>query len=138
MISEDLKKLSTEPRDLRKFGLTVGGVFALLALWFWFRGKPAFVWFLVPSVPLLLLGLIAPKSLRTVYLAWMAAALFLGVIVSTVLLTLFFYLIVTPMGWAARLSGNDFLSQRLDPKTPSYWLPRDGAAKKKVDYERQF
>ena len=37
----DLQQLSTTTRDLRKFGLVVGGVFLLLGGWFLFRHKAA-------------------------------------------------------------------------------------------------
>src|SRR5438093_1602617 len=101
MIREQLKELKTGPKDLQKFGLLVGAVFNLLALWFWWRHKPAWPWLLVPGVPLLLLGLVYPKSLRRVYLVWMALALALGLMVSTLLLILLFCLVVTPTGLLA-------------------------------------
>jgi hypothetical protein len=139
MIREELKQLKTDPRALRKFGLMVGGVLALLGLWCWLRHKPAWPYLLAPAAPLLVLGLAWPASLRRIYLGWMAMAITLGLIVSTVLLTLFFYLVITPVGLLARLLGRDFLSRQLDPKATSYWLARDRSLSKgKIDYERQF
>ena len=139
MIREELKQLSTTPRDLRKFGLLVGGVFAAIGAWLLIRHKPAGPWFLAPSAALMLLGLVVPKTLKAVYLAWMAMALVLGIVVSTVVLTLFFYVVITPIGLATRLLGKDFLSRRLDRAAKSYWLPRDRAIPRKpADFERQF
>ena len=139
MIREELKELKTGPQELRKFGITVGGVFGLLALWFWWRHKPFYPFLLIPAAPLLVLGLIYPKTLRGVYLAWMSLALVLGLIVSTVVLTLFFYLIVTPIGLLARLLGNDFLNRKWDRQAASYWIPRDRSApRQNRDYEQQF
>jgi polyferredoxin len=139
MIAHELRQLKTEPRDLRKFGLLVGGVFALLAAWCWWRGKAAFPYLAAPAVPLILLGLVRPRSLKQVYLAWMALALVLGMVVSTLLLTLFFYLVVTPVGLLARLVGKDFLSRRLQPGAPTYWIPRPrNAPKQRQEYEQQF
>jgi len=139
MIRAELKQLKTGDKDLRKFGLMVGGVFALLALWCLFQHKPAWPYLLAPAAPLLMLGLVFPRSLRAVYIGWMALAFTLGLVVSKVLLTLFFYLVITPIGLLARLVGKDFLSQKLDRNAASYWLPRNLAEpKQKVDYERQF
>ena len=139
MIREELKELPTTPRDLRKFALLVGGVFAALGAWFLFRHKPAGPWFVAPGTLLILLGLAAPKSLRLVYLGWMAMSLLLGILVSTVLLTLFFFFVITPIGLTARLFGNDFLSRKLDRAAKSYWLPRDRTiARKPADYEQQY
>ena len=83
-------------------------------------------------------GLLAPRVLKYIYIAWMALAFVLGFIVSGILLTLFFFLVITPIGWVARCFGNDFLSLKLDRRTPSYWLPRERKTKKPSDYERQF
>lgn len=139
MIREELQHLSTTPRDLRKFGLVVGGVFAVLGGWFLFRQKPAGPYLLAPGVLLVLFGLVAPRLLRPVYVAWMALAFILGLVVSTVLLTLLFLLVVTPTGLVARLLGKDFLSRKLDRRATSYWRPRDRAADRPpADYERQF
>src|SRR5438876_8420236 len=124
MLIEEIKQLKTGPRELRKFGLMVGSVFFLLGLWFWHRHKAHYPYFIWPGLVLLVLGLTAPRSLKHVYIAWMAVGLFLGLIVSTVLLTLFFYLVVTPIGLAARCFGKDFLERKWDAKGPSYWRRR--------------
>lgn len=139
MIRDELKHLSTTPRDLRKFGLLAGGVFVLLGGWFLFRHQPAGPYLLAPGALLMVLGLVVPRALRPIYIAWMAMAFVLGLIVPTVLLTLFYFLVITPIGLGARLLGKDFLSRKLDRQVKSYWLPRDRtAARPASDYERQF
>ena len=139
MISQDLKQLKTGPRDLRKFGLLVGGVFALLTVWCWWRGKPFFAYLLIPAVLLLGLGLIWPAGLRWVYVAWMSLGFVLGLVVSTVLLTVFFYAVVTPIGLFARMIGKDFLSRQLEPEAKSYWIQRKPSTRgQRHRYEQQF
>jgi hypothetical protein len=139
MIAAELKSLKTDAPTLRKFGLLVGGVFGLLALWFWWRHKVWWPWLAAPAVPLIALGAIFPRALRRIYLGWMALALVMGLVVSTILLTLFFYLVVTPIGLVTRLMGKDFLTQKLEPSRISYWLPRDRTKPyQPADTERQF
>ena len=139
MIRDEIKELDTSPRNLRKFGLVVGGVFGLLAVWFWWRGKTFYPYVLIPSISLVVFGLIWPKVLKQVYLVWMSLALVLGLIVSTALLMILFYLVVTPVGIVARLSGKDFLSRKLDPHATSYWIVRDRSTPRQMkDYEQQF
>jgi hypothetical protein len=139
MIREELKHLVTGPRELRKFGFTVGGVFLLLSLWFLYRHKPFWPWLAAPGVVLVLCGAVHAKAIKYIFIGWMAMAFGLGLIVSTVLLTLFFYLIVTPIGLSARLLGKDFLSQKLQPSARSYWISRlPEQAKNATDYERQY
>jgi hypothetical protein len=139
MISQELRELKTGARELRKFGLTVGGVFAALGLVMLARGKAHFPWFLAPGMVLLALGAALPKALKPVYIAWMGLALALGYVVSHVVLTLFFFLVITPVGWAARLLGKDFLRLKPDRQAPTYWLPRERPKTKETDeYERQY
>ncbi|MFM1770633.1 MAG: hypothetical protein RJA22_3162 [Verrucomicrobiota bacterium] len=135
----ELRQLPTTPHDLRRFGLLVGAVLAALGAWLWRRGHPAGPWLAVPGLALMGLGGVAPGWLRGVYRAWMALALALGLVMSTVLLTLFFLLVITPLGLGARLLGRDYLRRRLDPGARSYWLPRDRTAPPDPRaYERQY
>ena len=53
----------------------------------------------------MLLGAVWPRALKWVYIAWMTLALVLGLVVSTVLLTVFYYAVVTPIGLLAPLSA---------------------------------
>ena len=136
MISE---QLSTTTRDLRKFGLMVGGVFVLLGGLFLFRNKPAGPYFLIPGVVLVFFGFVAPRALKVVYIAWMSLALTMGLLVSTVVLTLFYFIVIPPLALVGRLFGKDFLSEKLDPNAKSYWLARDRSRiRKPVDYEQQY
>ena len=138
MIREEIKSLKTGARDLRKFGLTVGGVLALLGCWFWWRGKTHFPYFLVPGV-LLLLGALIPRALKFVYIGWMSLAFILGFAVSATLLTLLFYLIVTPIGLISRLAGRDFLNRKFDRNAATYWIKRDRSSSGQTrNYEQQF
>jgi hypothetical protein len=137
-IREDIKQLKTGDRDLRKFGLVVGGVFAALGLFFWLRHKAAFPYFLWPGAGLMVAGMIVPRALRHVYVAWMSVAFVLGFVMAHVILTLFFFLVITPIGLLARLTGKDFLSLKLDREAKSYWIAREQKARSSADYERQF
>jgi uncharacterized BrkB/YihY/UPF0761 family membrane protein len=139
MIQKDLHQLSKTTRDLRKFGLVVGGAFLLLGGWLLFRHRPAWPWFLTPGALLAVLGLIVPRALKGVYVAWMGLAFMMGLVMSAVILTLFYFLVITPIALAGRLFGKDFLSEKLDAQAKSYWLPRDrSVARQPADFEQQY
>ena len=139
MLREEFKQLKTGPRELRHFGLLVGGVLTLLGLWFWWRGKVYFPGVLVPGVLLMLLGALAPRTLKLFYVGWMSLAFILGFAVSTALLTVLFYLIVTPIGLIARLAGQDFLNRKFDRSGATYWILRDRSSSRQTrNYEQQF
>ena len=137
-IREDLKQLKTGDRDLRKFGLMVGGVFTLLGVIVLLRHKVHYPYFLWPGVVLVAFGAIFPRALKYIYLAWMSVGFVLGFVISHLILGLFFFLVITPIGLLARLFGKDFLSLKLDRAAKSYWIPRDKKAKTPTEYEQQF
>src|SRR5207344_1231782 len=129
MFLKDIKELKSGTRELRNFGLLVGGIFALLGLLFMARGKSAYPWLLTPGLLLVAFGAIAPRFLKYIYLVWMGFALVLGFLVSHVILTVFFFLVITPIGLIARLAGKDFLRLKLDRQAESYWIPREHSRK---------
>jgi Saxitoxin biosynthesis operon protein SxtJ len=137
-IRDDIKQLKTSDRDLRKFGLMVGGVFALLGLLFLWRHPGRSPYFLWPGGVLMLLGTILPRALKWTYIGWMSVAFLLGFIMAHVILTLLFFLVITPIGLIARMFGQDFLSLKLNRSTPSYWIPRPQKSRSAAEYERQF
>jgi hypothetical protein len=139
MIRNELQLLKTDTRTLRRFGLVVGAVLVALGVAGWRRHHLLFPYALGIGAALVVAGAVVPGRLRLVYRAWMALGLLVGMIMSSVLLTALFYLVVTPLGWIARLGGKDFLQQRRPPAADSYWQMRDPAQRKPpADYERQF
>lgn len=81
------------------------------------------------------LGLIAPRAVRYVYVAWSVVAFPIGWLVSTVVLGVLFYGMFTPIGLAFRASGRDLLARRRPP-VDSYWRPKP-AARTSREYFRQ-
>jgi hypothetical protein len=137
MIREELKALAAGRKELRNFGLLVGGIFLILGAWFLYRAKPAAPYLLTVGAPLFSLGLLAPATLRRPYLAWMTLALVMGLIVSTILLSLLYLLVITPFGWAARLAGKDFMRRKIQKEAATYWTARK-APPPPHSYEQQY
>jgi hypothetical protein len=138
MIIEEIRKLKTGERELRKFGWLIGGVLSALAIIMWLRHKSYFPYFLAPGIALIVFGFLLPKALKYIYIAWMSVAIALGFVVSNVILTIFFFFMITPIGLITRLLGKDFLTLKIDREAPTYWIPRERARKTPAEYERQF
>jgi hypothetical protein len=127
----------TQPA-LRKFGLTVGGVFLLLGAVSWWRGHevaPLVMWTL--GAPLVVLGAIAPSLLGPVERAWMAMAEVLGWINTRLILGAVYFLIVTPMGLVRRWR-DDPLDRRMRDGQPSTWVRRERRPVDPARYRNQF
>jgi len=119
-----------ETVELRKFGLIVGSAFAGLfgLLGPWLRHHPIPVW------PWVLFGLLAgsallmPRALYYPQLAWMRFGHLLGQINSTIILNLFFYVIIFPTGAMARLFGWDPMQRKFEPELESYRVEAESLA----------
>ena len=137
-IHTDLKKLRTGAGDLRKFGVTVGAGFIFLGVLLLVRHRSSYLAFRGAGALLAAFGVIWPRALKYVYIAWMALAFTLGFMMSNVILTLFFFLFVTPIGLLARLFQKDFLARKWDKRGASYWIQHGSEVKTANTYERQF
>lgn len=113
--------------EMRKFGLTTGAIvlvlFAFLLPWIFkdagwrpwpFNGEamPPWPWWL--ACALWLPALLYPSALRPVYLGWMKVGEALGYVNSRIILFLFFYLILLPVGLMMRVIGHDPMRRKRD------------------------
>ncbi len=112
-------------RELRKFGFVMAVAFGIFGALFVWRDKPWGMYTLYVAVAFLVLGLIAPKLLGPIEKAWMALARVLQTVMTAVILTLTFFLVMTPMGLLIRLTGKDLLGMKGDPSIETYWEPVD-------------
>ena len=99
------------------------GVLAVFGVWPLLTGGNVRFGLLIAAAIAAFVSAWRPTLLRPFNLAWYKFGLLLNKIVSPVVLGVLFYLIVTPIGLAARLSGKNLL-QRRKPDGPSYWLTR--------------
>ncbi|MFC1769700.1 SxtJ family membrane protein [Nitrospirota bacterium] len=138
MIREELKQITSTKKDLRNFGLVVGGVILALGLWLLWKDRPATPCFLGTGAILMTLGLIAPKILLPLQRLWMSLAVVLGFIMTRVILTALFYLTITPIALIMRLFGKKFMPLGFDKNATTYWQPRSETKKPRETYEQQY
>ncbi len=95
-----------------------------LAIW---RGGAWGRWALGLAAAFLLLALLLPRALAPVERGWMAFAKVMGSVMTYVLLTLTYFLVITPIGVALRALGEDPLELKPAPGRDSFWKPVDPA-----------
>ena len=121
--------------ELRKFGVTVGiafGVIAAITIW---RGHQTAFSVLASIAGVLVVGgLLAPAALRPVEKAWMGLALVLSKITTPIFLGIVYFVVLAPVGLLRRTIGRHPL--RHEPREGSYWHDRRDAPAS--DLERQF
>jgi hypothetical protein len=108
----------------RSFGRTFAIVFALLAAFsYWHHGLSSrFYASAAVSVAFAMVTLAAPQILRQPNLVWLKFGLLLHKIVNPVIMGVLFFGVFTPMGYAMRLFGIDFLREKRKPQVKSYWI----------------
>ena len=112
-------------KQLRSFGITVGGIFALIGFWpvIFRNGDPRW-WLWGLAGCLLVPALLLPKSLFWVYKGWMAVGHVMGWINTRIILGAVFYTIVTPIGIFRSWLGKDPMGRQLRPDLDSYRVVR--------------
>ena len=111
----------SSPKDLRSFGLVVGGAFLLIGVWPALRhGEPARAWALGLAAVLIAAGLVLPWSLRYPYRAWMLLGHALAWVNTRILMTVMFYAAFTPAAMVMRLIKRDAMTRRFDPSARTY------------------
>ncbi len=117
------RKQETDAQRLRKFGIVMAVAFAAIGSLLLWRARATGPYLLYVAAAFLVVGLVVPRVLAPIERLWMALARVLQVIVTTLILTLTFYVVMTPLGFLMRLSGKDLLGMRRDPDAESYWVP---------------
>jgi len=126
------------PKVMRTFAgsLVAAGVVIASLFGLWLGRAPAY-WVAGALAVAGLLALVGPAWLRRpIYLGVTGPAWVVGNVVSRVLVSAVFYVLVTPMGLVARAFGRDPLALRT--KKASYWTALDTGASKPEEYERPF
>ena len=113
----------------RSFGIVFFTVFLLIALYpLMFSGEVR-LWSLIISFTFLALGLLNSRILYPLNKLWFNFGIFLGKLISPLIMGLIFFLVVTPIGLIMRLLGKDVLNLKYN-KNKSYWIEKTGPKSK--------
>lgn len=117
---------SIDRKELRTFGLSLGGVCMLWSGILWWKGATAPIPWLLGAAPVLaLVALTFPVLLWPIHKVWMPVARGIAKVLTWLLLTIAFYLVFTPYGVIMRLAGKDPLERKIDRGRASYWHRRE-------------
>ncbi len=134
----EIRGVSGDRRTLRSFGLLMAialGVVGLIVSW---RGGESWIWLWSLGALFLAGALALPRALAPVHKVWMGLAIPLGWIMTRLILTLVYFVAITPIGLIGRLFGKSFLDQDIDRSRASYWESREDRTRGEESYRRQF
>ena len=114
-----------EKRELRKFGLIAIVVLSAVSILLRFVFKvetalPTVIF--IAGLCIFIISLISAKGTRIIYLAMTLAALPIGLVINVLVMGVFYFLILTPVGLVFKAIGRDVLNRRFDAQTKTYWI----------------
>ena len=129
---------TTSKKELRTFGLIMAGMIALFfgALLPWIWNWQWSLWPWVTAAVFLLLAGAAPGILKPFYIVWMKVGHVLGWINTRIILSIFFYGVLLPVGLLMRSFRGDPMERSLDKQAQTYRIPSQ--AKPAEDLEKPF
>ena len=132
--------MDKKKRDLLVFGYGLPLIlFFLSGASYLKRGLMVFNLILfVLAVIVLLITIFNKKLLKAIYFRWMKVAHFIGGVVTNIILIIFFYCVLSPVGLFLRLIRKDFMSRKIDRNADSYWNIEEDVPFNKEHCLRQF
>ena len=130
-------RLKEKPIEWIKFTAVMGLVLNIVLWLLWYQDRLPLA---VPvtaacsAVVALITSLLRPRWFRGFYRGGMTVSFHIGQIIGKVMLTLFFFLFVTPLGLLMRLLGKDLLQLKKSSDEETWWQP----AKNNRDFDRMF
>jgi hypothetical protein len=125
--------------ELRKYGVVMAVAFVALGVLLLLKGKDQYLIFFALASLFLAAGLAVPFILKPIYCLWIAMAHAMGWIMTRIILTITYVILLAPLGLLLRFFGKDLLDVKFDPSVSgSYWNEREPAGPGERDYERQF
>ena len=128
----------TDSKEIRRFGLIAFLFFGCLcALGFW-RQKVIITYLFGVLSFLGLAFILFPRPLMPIYKGWVKVTNFIGKIITTIILTLAYYLVITPSALVKRIFGGRPLPTRPDENMDSYWVLRDEPSQPKERFIKRY
>ena len=127
--------------EWRKFGIALGIILAVIATILLVKERSTYIYFYGAGLFFVMAALAVPVIVKPVFILFLYIAHVLGWVMTRVLLSIMFYLVITPIGLVGRLFGKRFLEMTFSRQEGSYWLEspdethEDDAVK---SYENQF
>ena len=113
----------------KSFGIVFFVVFLLISFYPLLNNENIRIWSLVISLIFLILGVLNSKILSPLNKIWFKFGIFLGKIISPLVMGVIFFLVVTPIGLIMRLLGKDVLNLKFSDHK-SYWIEKTGPKSK--------
>ena len=107
----------------KSFGYLFFGIFLALAVWVYIKNQNLNYWLIGTSIVFLVLTLIKSKLLDVLNDLWIKFGELLGKIIAPIVMSIVFFLIVTPIGLVLKIVKKDLLKLKFN-NDKSYWIKK--------------
>jgi hypothetical protein len=129
---------SIDVKQIRKFGLVALIFFgSLCALGIW-QEKPLPTYIFGALSALGMGFILIPIQLSPVFAAWLKMAHFIGRVITILILTLAYYLVITPTALIKRSFSGPALPLKPDKDVLSYWVTREEPVQPKERFLKRY
>lgn len=128
------KNIVVNPGSEKSFGFVFTVLFCVLGVYF-IKNSYLGLIFLILSSTILIITLIRVNWLQKPNMIWFKFGLFLGSIISPIVMLIVYLIIITPYGRILSIFRKDPLNRKYDPKAKTYWIKRDEALR---PFKNQF
>lgn len=116
--------MKSEKVNNRSFGILFFIFFLIIGLYPMYNGDSPNIFFLILSLPFLILGLLNSKILTPFNRVWIKLGEILALIIAPLTMALVYFIFLTPISLIVRLFGKDLLSLNSNKKLETYWINR--------------
>jgi hypothetical protein len=118
----------------RNFGIVFFIVFLLIAIYPFFKNENIRIWSLIVSIIFLVLSILKSKLLTPFNKIWFKFGLLLGKMISPIIMSMIFFVVVTPTAILMKLLRKDLLNLKFN-NNKTYWIEKNGS---KSQMKNQF
>tara|TARA_Y200000002_G_C22580887_1_gene620819 strand:- start:32 stop:421 length:390 start_codon:yes stop_codon:yes gene_type:complete len=123
----------------RKFGFFFTFVFFIFSLYFYYNSFSNFYYLITISLSILtlIITLLNSNLLLPFNKGWMSIGYILGIVISPIILSIMYFILITPFGLIRQIFGKDELVLK-NKKLNSYWQDREKNDKINQSFKNQF
>ncbi|HEX2963882.1 MAG: hypothetical protein HF312_14210 [Ignavibacteria bacterium] len=138
MILQEIKNIKSSESDLKRFGITMGITLIVIAVILIIGKSYYYPYSAIAGLALIVFAYMFPVVLKPFQKAWMGLAVLMGWISTRLILSVLYYLVITPIALIARAAGKKFLDTKIDRQRVSYWNYRAIKNYDPAGSEKQF
>jgi carbamoyltransferase len=132
------KSKFNDKREWRKFGIGLSIILSILGTIQWITGKSMFPMIYLTAGIVLASALLFPLILKPLFILFSYIGFGLGWIMTRVILSALYFLVITPIGMISRLMGKRYLQTNLKTNETTYWKNRQEQTASKEHFEKQY